>query len=215
MESKNIFLIQNIQQTNQEIKLINKQIEKLEREIEFENQDLKPNLKRLEMKIKENLEEILEIEKEKNNMKKDEFLKEMEILEEKITDFFISIGFDNETQTQSLQMLLQIEKKVEKILSSLSKLPQNRINKSIKFQLSERRRTERILNLEIQKKQQEERNKRALERSKNFQTKQIKKPQMFRTFLIKKNKKEKEIDQEIIKKKKERRIEEEKFLFSQ
>lgn len=97
----------------------------------------------------------------------------------------MNCGFDDNTSLGTLQMLGNIESKLEELLAGIAQMPQDFVETAEKAREKERRQTARGEKMATQRREQERRIQRSLERAQAPVKKHIGKPVMFRSRLVK------------------------------
>ena len=215
LEKENLFLIENKQESEQELEELNLKMEQTETKFKKKTHVLLRNISQLKEDIKkEELKaELLKqrinnksneeycnskivgsdmnskgvVENCKFNMKVGMFIK----LGEKVKEVYLRCGFDDSgTTPTTLFMLSELEARMEKLLVNIYEIPHKVLRKEMKDKEKKRREEKRVLKLEAQQKAQEERNRKALERSMQPPKKRTTKPVMFRSRLVQQKKKQ-------------------------
>lgn len=204
LEEDNLFLIQNKQESEHalaEMKRHNMQIENdmsekvtsLERNMQelralIEEEKKKSNLhiERIQSAARNNV--INSTTKNENgNTHSDIFMN----LGQKVKEVYSRCGFDDSgTTPTTLFMLSELEAKMGDLLMEINELPEKLVRKEMKDKEKKRREIKRLRKLEAQQRAQDERNRKALERSMQPPIKRTTKPVMFRSQPIKQKKKE-------------------------
>ncbi|RNA40802.1 Coiled-coil domain-containing 37 [Brachionus plicatilis] len=170
LEEQNLSLIQNSQDTEEALEemkqTINKTKQKMEREtellkkqIEYLNEDIKREMDREnDLKIKASYFNYGEFKAEEQ----EKILKE---LNSKVEDVYINCIGSNEANISTLQMLTNIENKLEELFQKIEQMPPEKVQEAEKAKEKERRLKQREERIIEQKRNQEERIKKALERA--------------------------------------------------
>lgn len=170
LEEQNLSLIQNSQDTEEALEemrqTINKTKQKMEREtellkkqIDYLNEDIRREMDREnDLKIKASYFNYGEFKAEEQ----EKILKE---LNAKVEDVYINCIGSNEANISTLQMLTNIENKLEELFQKIEQMPPEKVQEAEKAKEKERRLKQREERIIEQKKNQEERIKKALERA--------------------------------------------------
>lgn len=89
----------------------------------------------------------------------------MEELVSKVTEVYVQCGFDRDNSVGILQMLTNIEVRLDEYLQQVSKMPQEFVESTEKAREKERRTAAREQKIAANKREQEARLRRALERA--------------------------------------------------
>jgi hypothetical protein len=121
-------------------------------------------------------------------------------LNEKVTEVYKQCGFDASLKPNTLFMLSELEAKLEDLLGALEQMPEEYVVKAEKEKEKKRRERKRQEQQELQLKMQEERNRKALERSMQAPKKRTGRQVMFRSQPERKAVREEkeEVDQDAI-----------------
>ncbi|XP_025108512.1 cilia- and flagella-associated protein 100-like [Pomacea canaliculata] len=186
LEEQNLSLIQNSQETEEaleemkhtmkmtkdrmtkETKILKDQIEKLEKAIKAEED------KAADLKIKAKMFNYGEFKEEDQE-------KSLQQLNQKVEEVYRSCIGDNEANISTLQMLTNIENRLEELFEIIETMPQDKVEAAEKAKEKERRLKMREEKIELQRLHQEERVKRALERAKAEPKKKTGKKLVFRS----------------------------------
>ncbi|OAF66691.1 hypothetical protein A3Q56_05576 [Intoshia linei] len=175
LEETNLSLIQNSQDTEESLKQVKNDMDKSETKMNEETNCLKQNIGILKEKInieeirstrlKRFIDEYSSIGDEKSNVEdRTNILQQLHTEVENV--YKNCVGEGNEASINTIQMLTNIENKLEKMFEIIECLPYEMVISAEKIKEKERRlflRQEKIL---TQKKHQEERIQKALERAK-------------------------------------------------
>jgi len=195
LEEQNLFLIQNSQETEHNL-------EELQREFKDTKLSVEERTGQLQQQIDELYSQIAAEEKRAQALHSKRMLagesadsngesqKDKEILlaelNAKVRNAYEQCGFDASSRPSTLFMISQLESKLESLLSDIEKMPIDYVIKSEKEKEKKRRERKREEQQALQIKMQEERNKRAIERSMQAPKKRTGKQVMYRSRPIKK-----------------------------
>mmetsp|Transcript_17130 Transcript_17130/g.23649 ORF Transcript_17130/g.23649 Transcript_17130/m.23649 type:complete len:605 (-) Transcript_17130:110-1924(-) len=184
LEEQNLFLIQNVQETEEALEELKNKYKDTERVMETETDGLKLQIDNLQNSIKGE-EEKSKALKERTNQNSMQALSGKEAtlddLSQKVTQVYERCGFEADASVSSLQMLTNIEAKLEEYLSIIDQMPEDFVEVAEKLKEKERRQRAREEKLEQQRKEQERRVQRSLERAQAPVHKKQGKPLMFRS----------------------------------
>ena len=192
LEEQNLFLIQNVQETEEALEELKNKYRETRLRMEAETDSLRQQISSLEDDI--TMEEdkgVLLMEKTNENalgLRKGGHTITLESLSTKVADVYNRCGFDSDASMSTLQMLTNIETKLEEYLAVISGMPGDFVEASEKAKEKERRQRAREEKIEQQKREQERRTLRALERAQAPVHKKTGKPVMFRSAPIRKKK---------------------------
>ena len=192
LEEQNLFLIQNVQETEEALEELKNKYRETRLRMEAETDSLRQQISSLEDDI--TMEEdkgVLLMEKTNENalgLRKGGHTITLESLSTKVADVYNRCGFDSDASMSTLQMLTNIERKLEEYLTVISGMPGDFVEASEKAKEKERRQRAREEKIEQQKREQERRTLRALERAQAPVHKKTGKPVMFRSAPIRKKK---------------------------
>lgn len=209
LEEQNLFLIQNSQETEHTLEelqhaysdtkiamdshtsVLQQQIDELQNQIGSEEQRVKSLLnKRLaasdtsfnKSETMKSTKEMKTLESSQNQMEKEKLLAE---LNNKVRDVYEQCGFDASSKPSTLFMLSQMESKLEVLLQEVEHMPPEYVIKAEKEKEKRRRERKREEQQALQVRLQEERNKRAIERSMQAPKKRTGRQVMYRSKPLK------------------------------
>uniref|UniRef100_A0A7S2PSX9 DUF4200 domain-containing protein n=1 Tax=Leptocylindrus danicus TaxID=163516 RepID=A0A7S2PSX9_9STRA len=186
LEEENLFLIQNSQESEQILDGLRRKFDKTKIQIDDKAKDLDDAICHLQNKIKE--EEGRQCENMRPEMIEggDSNSNLLHELGCKVQDIYkrCNLG-DPGSNPCTLAMLSDIEARAEDILQSIEKLPQAYVRCAEKEKEKKRRLIKRAQQQAALEKAQEERNRKAIERSLQPAKKRTGKPIMFRSNLVK------------------------------
>jgi len=203
LEKENLFLIQNMQETEQAAEelqaahekngdIMGKKVQVLKANIQV----LKENIAKMDAKI--NCEHRLPLLRGDDSEANAQHV--LQNLKQNVKKVYDLCGFHEDGPMPTiLLMLSSIESRMDEVLVKLATLPDEYVKKSEKEQERKRREWKRIQNQERQRQAQEERNKKAIERSLQPPKKRSGRPIMYRSMLpepqiTKKTRDQKEVD---------------------
>eukprot|EP01084_Bolivina_argentea_P068525 124747_1 len=196
LEERNLFLIQNAQETEEAHDELKSKFEETKKIMEGKTYELESSISEMKKKIKIQQDKALVLRNRSTALGASGDNKQQKLLDElgnKVANVFGECGFDPEQTPDTLGQLAKIEQLLESLIIKLEEMPEGVRKKAEKKKEAERRdrlRHEKVLKME---KEYEERLKRSLERAKRVEerVKQQKKgkPKMFRSAPIRKKKK--------------------------
>jgi hypothetical protein len=182
LEEKNLFLIQNSQETEEALEDLKRKFKETKEKKDEEVNQLKAQITRLNGLIakEESRMALLQSKSKRATDGGGEKGQEVERLTEKVAEVYAACGFDTQGLT-ILEMLTSIEAKLESLITVVDRMDPKLVHEAERAREKDRRQNMRLEKLELQKRQQEERLQRSLERSKAPVTKRTGKPVMFRS----------------------------------
>jgi hypothetical protein len=170
LEEQNLSLIQNSQDTEEALEEMKQTINKTKIKMEKETEQLKKQIEFLNNEIKKELDREAELKLkasyfnygEFNSEEQDAILKELNV---KVENVYTKCIGPNEANITTLQMLTNVENKLEELFQKIEQMPPDRVEEAEKAKEKERRLVQREERLLEQKKNQEERIRKALERA--------------------------------------------------
>jgi len=199
LEEQNLFLIQNCQETEEAL-------EELKTKYRETKQQMDAEIKGLDSQIS-SLESSIRVEEEKSRLLrsltdggaetkavatsgggKTHQGTSLEELSARVSEVYVRCGFDNDASLSTLQMLTNIEAKLDEYFSIIETMPTEFVEQAEKAKEKERRQRAREEKLEQQKREQERRVQRSLERAQAPVMKKTGKPVMFRSHVVRKKK---------------------------
>eukprot|EP00163_Fabomonas_tropica_P003577 TRINITY_DN13085_c0_g2_i1.p1 TRINITY_DN13085_c0_g2~~TRINITY_DN13085_c0_g2_i1.p1 ORF type:complete len:578 (+),score=174.27 TRINITY_DN13085_c0_g2_i1:240-1973(+) len=182
LEEKNLFLIQNSQETEEALEELKQKYKETQERMDHEANNLKAQISGLQSSIGREETKASHMQNRARRMlgaeDKEALLKH---LHSQITGVYLACGFDNES-LGALEMLTNIEAKLESLLEVVSRMPPDYVETAEKAREKERRHRAREEKLERQRKDQEKRLQKSLARSKAPVIKKTGKPVMFRSM---------------------------------
>ena len=192
LEEQNLFLIQNCQETEEAL-------EELKQKHRDTKQRMGQEVDGLQVQI-EQLQTQISTEEEKARMLRGKAGEHssggrgshettLEDLSAKVADVYVRCGFDHDPSITTLQMLTNIEAKLEEYLAIVDIMPEETVEQMERAKEKERRHRAREEKLEQQRREQEKRVQRALERAQAPVHKKTGKPVMTRSQPLSRKKK--------------------------
>lgn len=171
LEEQNLSLIQNSQETEEALDEMKQTIENTKAKMNKETEVLKSQITSLESQISAEEEKSKELEHKSKmfsygHYEGDGQEKMLEVLNEKVEEVYRSCIGDNEANISTLQMLTNIENRLEELFEHIEMMPQEKVELAEKAKEKERRLKLREEKKEQQRLHQEERVRKALERAK-------------------------------------------------
>ncbi|KAJ3236224.1 Coiled-coil domain-containing protein 38 [Chytriomyces hyalinus] len=197
LEENNLALIQNCQETEETLEELKQKIVETEARMEKETQSLTQQIDFLNAAI-EREEEKAHILEERAKMFSSGLVgaesqeKLLDDLNHKVKEVYRRCIGDSDANLSTLQMLTNIENKLEQLFETIESMPREKVEQAEKTKDKERRRRLREEKMEAQRLLQEERVQRALERAKAPVKKKVGKPVAFRSAPPQKKKKKEE-----------------------
>ncbi|XP_063953332.1 cilia- and flagella-associated protein 100-like isoform X2 [Lytechinus pictus] len=170
LEEQNLSLIQNSQETEENLEEIKQTISSTETRMDRETEILKQQIDMLKHAIDREEEKAKDLEHKSKMFSFGEFKAEdqeamLDTLNNKVEEVYANCIGDNEANISTLQMLTNIENKLEELFESIETMPPEKVEAAEKAKEKERRLRLREEKLEAQRIHQEERVRRALERA--------------------------------------------------
>ncbi len=170
LEEQNLSLIQNSQDTEEALEEMKQTINKTKIKMEKETEMLKKQIASLNDEIKKEMEKEADLKLkasyfnfgEFENEEQEQMLKE---LHDKVERVYINCIGSNEANITTLQMLTNIENRLEELFQRIEQMPPEKVEEAEKAKEKERRLKQREERIIEQKKNQEERIRKALERA--------------------------------------------------
>ncbi len=171
LEEQNLSLIQNSQETEEALEEMKQTIKNTENKMEKETQILGEQIDKLETAINKEETKARELEVKARmfsygEYKSDDQEQMLNNLNKKVEGVYRSCIGDNEANISTLQMLTNIENRLEELFEMIEMMPQDKVEAAEKAKEKERRLKLREEKIQEQKLHQEERVRRALERAK-------------------------------------------------
>jgi hypothetical protein len=196
LEEQNLFLIQNSQETEQALEELKQNYRHTRKKLDDKTSSLEQNMEELNEQIhhEEYKAESLKVRVQQSTgdtQEKQEAL--LASLGEKVKDVYQRVGTNNTGSTPStLVMLSELEAQLENLLSALEQMPPEYVKKAEKEKEKKRRDIKRNEQKASQEQAQIERNKKAIERSRQPPKKRTGRQIMFRSQPVRRKIKEDE-----------------------
>jgi len=186
LEEQNLSLIQNSQETEESLEEMKQTIKNTRKKMTKETKILKDQIDKLEKAIKKEEDKAAELKIKAKMFNYGEFKEEdqeksLQTLNRKVEEVYRSCIGDNEANISCLQMLTNIENRLEELFEMIETMPQDKVEAAEKAKEKERRLKMREEKMEQQRLHQEERVRRALERAKAEPKKATGKKLVFRS----------------------------------
>ena len=170
LEEQNLSLIQNSQETEEALEEMRQTIQHTQDKMNKETEALKLQISQLKEAAEEEQQKAAELKMKSKMFSYGEFQAEdqekmLAELDKKVEEVYRNCIGDNEANISTLQMLTNIENRLEELFEIIEMLPQDKVELAEKAKEKERRLKQREEKLEAQRKHQEERLKKALERA--------------------------------------------------
>jgi len=191
LEEQNLFLIQSVREAEEMLQNVKSKHSSTKEQIDAETAALREQVAQLQ--------EVIDAEEQKGerltrqlasgggNGDEDTVERELVELTRRVTEVYLECGFDHDPSISVLQMLTNIEAKMEEYFAAIDTLPAEVVADLEKQKEKERRRLAREEKMRQQKLEHEIRFERSLERARAPAHKKTGKPVMFRSRLVKKN----------------------------
>ncbi|KAJ3104061.1 Cilia- and flagella-associated protein 100 [Physocladia obscura] len=197
LEENNLALIQNCQETEETLEELKQKIVETESQMEKETLSLTQQIEFLNSAIAREEEKARQLEERAKmfstglvGVESQEKL--LEDLNHKVKDVYRRCIGDSDANLDTLQMLTNIENKLEQLFEVIENMPKDKVEQAEKTKDKERRRRQREEKMETQRALQEKRVQIALERAKAPVKKKVGKPVVFRSAPPQKKKKKEE-----------------------
>ncbi|XP_035750713.1 cilia- and flagella-associated protein 100 [Egretta garzetta] len=186
MEEENLSFIQNSQEIEESLGKVQHTFITTHESMEKKLAELKQQVVTLKSSIAKEEERLADLKLKvhlfsSGECKADDQDKMLTSLKKKVLEVYCHCTGENESNLQTVQMLMVIEKQLNDLLDNLERIPPAKIEQAEKAKRKERRLRLREEKLRQQKQQQEERLQRALERSQATVTKPSGRRLMFRS----------------------------------
>ncbi|XP_013381774.1 cilia- and flagella-associated protein 100 isoform X1 [Lingula anatina] len=171
LEEQNLSLIQNSQETEEALEEMKQNIKSTKRKMEKETSVLKEQIDKLNTAIGKEETKAKDLEMKARMFNFGDFNQEdqermLAELNQKVEHVYRACIGDNEANISTLQMLTNIENRLEELFEQIEMMPQDKVEAAEKSKEKERRLKQREEKMEQQRLHQEERVRRALERAK-------------------------------------------------
>lgn len=170
LEESNLSLITNSQDTEEALEDMKQTINKTRIKMERETENLRIQITNLNEEIKREVEKENDLKLKASYFSYGEFKPEeqdkmLKELKEKVEEVYRNCIGDNEANIDTLQMLTNIENKLEELFQRIEQMPPEKVEEAERAKEKERRMKQREERMIEQKKNQEERIRKALERA--------------------------------------------------
>jgi hypothetical protein len=170
LEEQNLSLIQNSQDTEEALEEMKQTINKTKIKMEKETEMLKRQIEFLNNEIKKEVDREADLRLKASFFNYGEFNSEeqeniLKMLNVKVENVYTKCIGPNEANITTLQMLTNIENKLEELFQRIEQMPPDRVEEAEKAKDKERRLKQREERLLEQKRSQEERIRKAMERA--------------------------------------------------
>mmetsp|Transcript_46605 Transcript_46605/g.110452 ORF Transcript_46605/g.110452 Transcript_46605/m.110452 type:complete len:577 (-) Transcript_46605:146-1876(-) len=200
LEERNLFLIQNSQETEEQLEELKQKLEVTQTKMEKEKVDLNSQIDALVDNIKAEEAKAAALRERANPLKgqaEDQDIGALILnLNKRVAEVYEKCGFEADGSLTALPMLQNIETKLEEHLAAIENMPQEEVESAEKLKEKDRRKAMREEKMAIQKKIQEDRIKKSIERSKAPVQKKTGKPVMFRAPPLVARKRDKDVREE-------------------
>ncbi|NXT02562.1 CP100 protein, partial [Jacana jacana] len=211
MEEENLSFIQNSQETEKSLDKVQHTFITTHESTEKKLAELKQEVVTLKSSVTKEEERVADLKRKVQLFSSgkdeadDQLHPEIEArgLNKKVLEVYSHCTGENGANLQTVQMLMVTEKKLNNLLDNLERIPQAKIKKALKTKIMQRKMWLREETLRQQKQQQEERLRRALERSQAPRIKPSSKRLMFRSNLPSRKEKKKPSQEQMDKEKEE------------
>lgn len=184
LEESNLFLIQNSQETEAALEELKTKFSDTKIRMDTDSSSLESQIEVLRSSIQIEEEKGLSLHeragKHQGVQAQEKTLSE---LNKKVAEVYRAIFGEADTSLGTLQMLTNIEAKLEELLSVIGAMPPGEVEAAEKQKEKERRTRVRELKAEQAQAAQEERIQRSIRRSQEPVKKRVGKPEMFRSYL--------------------------------
>ncbi|KAK3102468.1 hypothetical protein FSP39_011574 [Pinctada imbricata] len=186
LEEQNLSLIQNSQETEEALEEMKQTIKQTKVKMEKETTILKEQIEKLNNQINKEETKAADLKIKAKLFSYGEFKAEdqqkmLDSLNKKVEEVYRSCIGDNEANISTLQMLTNIENRLEELFEQIETMPQEKVEAAEKAKEKERRLKLREEKMEQQRLHQEERVRKALERAKAEPKKQTGRKLVFRS----------------------------------
>lgn len=190
LEGDNLFLIQNVQETEEALEELKQKFEDTKAQMEEKTKQLEFNIGDLNAKIKiENDKSAALKKRTRANSIAGNQQELLSGLSEKVKEVYVKCGFDADTQTDTLDMLREVEGWLEQLLGAIATMDHDKVKEAEKAKQNERRIRVRAAKKKEQQRQYEERLAKSTARAKAEVIRRTGKQVMFRSAPVRKKKK--------------------------
>ncbi|KAI9206345.1 uncharacterized protein BJ171DRAFT_440430 [Polychytrium aggregatum] len=197
LEENNLALIQNCQETEEALEELRQKIVETEIRMSEETQSLKQQIEFLNAAISREEDKASSLEERSKLFSSgavggESQEKLLDELNHKVKDVYRKCIGDNDANLSTLQMLTNLENRLEQLFEMIEMMPPEKVEQAEKMKDKERRQRLREEKMDAQRILQEERVQRALERARAPVKKKTGKPVVFRSAPPQKKKKKEE-----------------------
>ena len=186
LEEQNLFLIRSVREAEETLQRVETQHKSARTQMDGEISALREQIRQLQNVIDVEERKSAELSRRLamgDDGDEDDIEKELKELTRRVTEVYVDCGFDYDPSISVLQMLTNIESKMEEYFAAIEKMPADVVADLEKQKEKERRRAAREEKTRRQQEEQELRFKRSLERARAPAHKKTGKPVMFRSQL--------------------------------
>ena len=186
LEEQNLFLIQSVREAEEMLQTVQSKHTSTKTRMETEMTALREQIQQLQEAIDAEERKGERLSKQLTSGDtgdEDEIENKLKELTKRVTEVYVDCGFDYDPSISVLQMLTNIEAKMEEYFATIDTLPPDIVADLEKRKEKERRRLAREERARQQKREQELRFQRSLERARAPAHKKTGKPIMFRSNL--------------------------------
>ena len=186
LEEQNLFLIQNSQETEEALEELKSKYRDVKTRMDAETSSLEVQIETLRSAIAAEEDKARALEEKTGSgfgmgVGSKEHDKMLDELHRKVTEVYVASGFEQDASMGILQMLKQVESKLEEHLSVVETMPVEELERMEKEKEKECRTRLREEKMAVFRKQQELRIQKSLERSQAPVKKKLGKPMMYRS----------------------------------
>jgi len=206
LEEQNLFLIQNSQETEQALEELKQTFNETRASMDKKSTDLQANVNELQQQIGHEdgkagqLRKRIQASGGGTQGRQEQLLA---LLHSNVREVYERCGFDAGSKPNTLFMLSELEARLEDLLNAIEQMPEEYVIRAEKEKEKKRRERKRQEQQALQDKQQEERNRKSIERSMQPAKTRNGRQVMFRSApvrrAVREEKKEEEEDQDEIK----------------
>jgi len=194
LEERNLFLIQNVQETEEALDELHNKFQETKAQMEEKTQGLHASIADLRAKIRHENEKAAALRRRASaSSVAGTQQKLLAGLSEKVAQVYSACGLDPDTQTDTLDMLRDIEQWLETLLASIQTMDTAKVEAAEKKKNAERREQIRAIKREEQQRLYEERLAKSAARANAEVVRRVGKPIMFRSPPLRKKKKKENV----------------------
>mmetsp|Transcript_31135 Transcript_31135/g.50252 ORF Transcript_31135/g.50252 Transcript_31135/m.50252 type:complete len:443 (-) Transcript_31135:260-1588(-) len=201
LEERNLFLIQNSQETEEQLEELNQKLEMTKAKMDEETEVLNSQINSLKSSISAEESKAAALG-ERANPHKGQTSGDQDTeallasLHKRVAEVYERCGIGDDSTSGTLMMLANIEHKLEENLAAIERMPPEEVEKAEKEREKDRRSRVRTEKMAFQKKAQEDRINKSIQRSKAPVQKKTGKPVMFRAPPLVTRKRDKDVKEE-------------------